>query len=73
MRTYARIIRAAVGGLDDPLERLAGTVLAAAHLHAMHNNAGVDRGLVHLRLQLGQADPALVARSQPPVTACTAS
>ncbi|MDT3440668.1 MULTISPECIES: TetR/AcrR family transcriptional regulator [unclassified Pseudofrankia] len=68
MRTYARIIRAAIADLDDPLERLAGAILAAAHLPAMHNKAGVDRGLVYLRLQLGQADPGLLARSQAPVT-----
>jgi AcrR family transcriptional regulator len=69
MRTYARILKAAIADLDDPLERLAGSVLAAAHLPAMHGKAGVDRGLVHLRLQLGQADPDLIARSQAPVTA----
>jgi AcrR family transcriptional regulator len=68
MRTYARILHAAIAPLDDPLERLAGAILAAAHLPAMHNKAGVDRGLVHLRLQLGEADPALIARSQAPVT-----
>ncbi|MBL7498668.1 TetR/AcrR family transcriptional regulator [Frankia sp. CNm7] len=67
MHTNARIIRAAIAGLDDPLERLAGAILAAAHLPAMHNKAGVDRGLVHLRRQLSQADPDLIARSQVPV------
>ncbi|CAO5177309.1 hypothetical protein FAIPA1_30281 [Frankia sp. AiPs1] len=69
MRTYTRIIRAAVAHLDDPLEQLAGAILAAAHLPAMHNKAGVDRGLARLRLQLRQADPDLIARSQAPVTA----
>ncbi|OAA27850.1 transcriptional regulator [Frankia sp. EI5c] len=69
MRTYARMIRAAVAGLADPVERLAGAVIAAARLPALHDRAGVDRGLSQLRQQMGQVDPALVARSQAPVTA----
>jgi AcrR family transcriptional regulator len=69
MRTYARLVRAAVGGLDDPVERLAGGVIAAARMPALHDKAGVDRGLSRLRLHIGQADPALMARAQRPVTA----
>jgi AcrR family transcriptional regulator len=68
MRTYARIIHAAIAGLEDPVERLAGGVIAAARMPALHGKAGVDRGLSRLRLQLGQADPDLVARAQAPVT-----
>ena len=69
MRTYATLISGAVAGLDDPLERLAGAVIASARMPALHGRAGVDRGLSHLRRQLAQAEPELVARSQEPVTA----
>ena len=68
MRTYATMIRGAVAGLDDPLERLAGAIIAAARMPALHGRAGVDRGLSSLRLQLTQAEPELIARSQEPVT-----
>lgn len=67
-RTYARMIRAAIEDLDDPVERLAGGLLASVRLQALHHKAGVDRGLSRLRMQLGQADPALIARSQEPIT-----
>jgi AcrR family transcriptional regulator len=69
MRTYARIIRTAIADLDDPVERLAGGIIAAARMPALHHKAGRDRALAHLRLQLGQAEPALIARSQEPLTA----
>ncbi|HEX4015219.1 MAG TPA: TetR/AcrR family transcriptional regulator [Frankiaceae bacterium] len=67
MRTYARLITAAVKPLEDPLERLAGGIIASARMPAMHGS-GRDRGLTHLRLQLSQARPALVASAQEPVT-----
>lgn len=67
MRTYARLIKAAIDGLDDPVERLAGALIASVRLQALHDKHGVDRGLSRLRLQLGQAEPALLARSQEPV------
>jgi AcrR family transcriptional regulator len=67
MRTYARLITAAVVQFEDPLERLAGGIMAAARMPAMHGS-GVDRGLSHLRLQLSQAHPTLVATAQEPVT-----
>jgi AcrR family transcriptional regulator len=69
MRTYARVIRAAIAGLDDPLERLAAGIIAGARMPALHDRAVMDRGLSRLRMQIGQADPELVARSQAPVTA----
>lgn len=68
MVTYARLIRAAIEGLDDPVERLAGGLIGSIRMQALHGKHGVDRGLSRLRLQLGQADPALLARSQEPVT-----
>jgi AcrR family transcriptional regulator len=66
-RTFARMIRATIADLADPRSRLAGAIIASGRLPAMHKS-GVDRGLSALRLQLTQADPALVARSQEPVT-----
>ena len=68
MLTYAHIVRVAIADIDEPLERLAGGIIASARMPALHGKAGVDRGLSHLRLQLGQAEPELVARSQAPVT-----
>lgn len=68
-RTYAQLILAAVDGLDDPVERLAGCIIASGRMPALHDKAGIDRGLSQLRLQLGQADPDALARSQAPVTA----
>jgi AcrR family transcriptional regulator len=62
MRTYARLIRDAIASFDDPVERLAAGVIASARLPAVHHKAGRDRGLSRLRLQLAQADPALLAR-----------
>lgn len=69
MRTWARMIVTALAGIEDPVERLAGSVLVSAHAASLHDNAGVDRGLARLRRQLTQVDPGLVARSQEPVTA----
>jgi AcrR family transcriptional regulator len=66
--THARILVAAIAPLDEPVERLAGSLIASTRLPALHAKAGVDRGLSRLRLQLAQADPGLIARSQEPVT-----
>ena len=68
MRLYARLIRAAIAGIDGPVERLAAGLIASARLPELHDKAGLDRGLSHLRLQLGQSAPDLLARSQQPVT-----
>lgn len=64
MRSYAQMIEAAVGGLDDPLERLGGAILAAVHLPGSMGDSGVARGLVRLRLKLAESQPELLARSQ---------
>jgi AcrR family transcriptional regulator len=66
MGTYARMIRTAIAGLEDPLERLAGAIIAAARMPEV-SNPGVDRGLARFRLKLGEVDPNLVARAQEPV------
>jgi AcrR family transcriptional regulator len=67
--TYARMIRAAIAEIEEPVERLAAAIIAATRMPALHGRSGVDRGLSSLRLQLSQAEPALLARSQAPVTA----
>lgn len=67
MKTYARLISDAIAGLDDPLERLAGAILAAAAMPD-RTRTGVDVGLSRVRLKLGEVEPSLVARSQVPVT-----
>jgi AcrR family transcriptional regulator len=69
MGTYARLIAGAIEPLDDPVERLAGALIASTRMPALHGKAGVDRGLSRLRVQLGQVEPELIARSQEPVTA----
>jgi AcrR family transcriptional regulator len=66
MRTYARMIHDAVARLEDPLERLAGAMLAAVRMPEF-SDTGVDRGLARLRFKLGEVDPDLVARSQQPL------
>ena len=67
MRGYARAIAGAIVDLSDPLERLGGAILAAVRMPEF-SGTGVDRGLARLRLQLAEAEPELVARSQQPVT-----
>ena len=67
MKTYAQMIRTAIADLDEPVERLAGAVIAAARMPE-RSASGVDRGLARLRLKLGEVDPELVARSQEPIT-----
>lgn len=68
MRTYARMVSDAIVDLTDPLDRLAGAMIAATRMPEF-SGSGVDRGLARLRLKLGEVEPELVARSQEPVTA----
>jgi len=68
MRLFARMIRYAIADLDDPVDRLAGGILAAARMHE-RSTSGVDRGLARLRLHLAEVEPELIARSRQPVTA----
>jgi AcrR family transcriptional regulator len=67
MRTYAVLIEQSIGQLDDPLERLAGAMVAAARMPEF-SGPGFDRGLVRLRLRLSQTRPDLVARAQEALT-----
>jgi AcrR family transcriptional regulator len=66
MKTYARLIREAVIDLDDELERLAGTILAAT-LMPSHTSSGIDVGLARLRLRLGASAPQSMSQSQRPI------
>ncbi len=63
MRTYAQMIRNAIGDLTDPMERLAGAMIAAVRMPEF-SGTGVDRGLARLRLKLSEAEPQLVGRAQ---------
>jgi AcrR family transcriptional regulator len=63
MRTYARLISDAIEDLEDPLERLAGAIVAAVRMPAF-SDSGFDRGLARLRLRLAGSEPELVARAQ---------
>lgn len=67
MRTYAQLIRRAIEGIEDPLERLGGAMIAATAMPTF-SDAGFDRGLARLRLRLSESEPELVGRSQVDVT-----
>jgi AcrR family transcriptional regulator len=67
MRTYALLIEKSIRQLDDPLERLAGAMVAAVRMPEF-GGRGVDRGLVRLRLRLSQSQPELVGRAQAALT-----
>ncbi len=67
MRTYALLIEQSISDLDDPLERIAGAIVAAARMPEF-SWSGFDRGLVRLRLRLSQTRPDLVGRAQAAVT-----
>jgi AcrR family transcriptional regulator len=63
MRTYARLIDEAIDDLHDPLERLAGAMVAAVRMPEV-SGSGLDRGLIRLRLKLSEARPDMVGRAQ---------
>jgi AcrR family transcriptional regulator len=67
MRTYAQLIESAIAGLEDPLERLAGAMVAAVRMPEV-SGASLDRGLIRLRLKLSESKPELVGRAQSAVT-----
>jgi AcrR family transcriptional regulator len=50
MRTYAQLIEEAIADLDEPLERLAGAMLAAVRMPEL-SGAALDRGLIRLATQ----------------------
>lgn len=63
MRAYAQLIEEAIVDLDDPLERLAGAMLAAVRMPEV-SDSGANRGLVRLRLRLADSKPELIGRAQ---------
>jgi AcrR family transcriptional regulator len=63
MRTYAHLIEEAIADLEDPLERLAGAMVAAVRMPEV-SGTGLDRGLIRLRLKLSEARPDMVGRAQ---------
>ena len=67
MHTYARLLRQAIADLDDPLERLAGAIIAAARMPE-RSNAGFDRAMARLRLKLDDVEPSLIASARQPIT-----
>jgi AcrR family transcriptional regulator len=68
MRAYARLLERAVRDVYDPLERLAGALLAAMRMPEV-TESGLNRGLVGLRLRLADTEPELVGRAQSSVVA----
>ena len=68
MRSYAALVERAIAGLDDPLERLAGAMLAALRMPEI-SESGFNRSLARLRLRLADSSPELVGRSQATVVA----
>jgi AcrR family transcriptional regulator len=67
MHTYARMVRRAIADLTDPLDRLAGALVAAVRMPEF-SGTGVSGGLARLRLKLAEVKPELVGRSRAPVT-----
>jgi AcrR family transcriptional regulator len=66
MRSYAEMIGDAIIKLDDPLDRLAGALLAAITIPE-HSERGINSRLARLRLKLAQVDPDQVGRAQLPI------
>ena len=69
MRTYAQLIEGAIADLNDPLERLAGAMVAAVRMPEL-TGTELDRGLVRrasqtLRIQAGAGGPSPVVRHVP--------
>jgi AcrR family transcriptional regulator len=67
MRRYAALVRQAIVDLTDPLDRLAGALVAAVRMPAA-SGTGVDRGLARLRPRLSEVDPDLVGRARSALT-----
>jgi AcrR family transcriptional regulator len=67
MFVYARMIEAAIADLDDPFDRLAGALIAAARLPE-RSATDINGRLSRLRLKLTGSQPELVAVAQAPLT-----
>jgi AcrR family transcriptional regulator len=67
MALYATLIADAIAPLTDPLERLAGALIAAGTIPS-RTDGQRNRGLALVRLKLAEVEPELIGRSQAPVT-----
>jgi AcrR family transcriptional regulator len=67
MRMYAQLVERSIRQIEDPLERLAGAIVAAVRMPEM-SGSGVNRGLVRLRLRLSETRPEMVGRAQSAIT-----
>jgi AcrR family transcriptional regulator len=67
MRSYAVLIQTSITDLDDPLEQLAGAMLAAGSMPGVTRSA-LDRGMARLRFKLSESNPELIGRAQQAVT-----
>ena len=67
MRSYAVLIETSIADLDDPLERLAGAMVAAGSMPGVSRSA-LDRGMARLRFKLSESNPELIGRAQQAVT-----
>ena len=67
MRLYAQLIETAIADLTEPLDRLAGAVVAAARMPEL-TASSVQRGLTRVRLRLSEVEPERLGRAQVAVT-----
>ena len=67
MRSYAQMIRLSISELDEPLERLAGAMIAAGSMPTITRSA-LDRGMARLRNKLSESNPELTGRAQQALT-----
>jgi AcrR family transcriptional regulator len=67
MAFYAHLIAEAIAGLSDPLERLAGALIAAGSIPG-RTEGPRSKGLALVRMKLAEVEPELIGRSQAPVT-----
>jgi AcrR family transcriptional regulator len=67
MRTYASLIERSISDLADPLDRLAGAIIAAMRMPELRGT-GIERGLVRLRVKLSEVEPGKVGRAQRSMT-----
>jgi AcrR family transcriptional regulator len=67
MRMYAQLVERSIRGLDDPLERLAGAIVAAVRMPEL-SGSGVNSGLARLRLRLSESRAEMVGSAQSAIT-----
>jgi AcrR family transcriptional regulator len=67
MRAYDQMIRQSISRLDEPLERLAGAMIAAASMPTI-TRSPLDRGMARLRYKLSESNPEMIGRAQEALT-----